>query len=494
MLRQASRASTTDTEHLLRLAICLGALLALRLVGIYAAKTDLVLDEAQYWTWSRELAFGYFSKPPMIAWVIRAASAICGDGEACIRSASPVLYTISAFMLYLAGRALFGAKVGFWSAIVFATLPGVSYSSNLITTDVPLILFWTVMLYAWVRLVKQPSMTNALLLGAAIGLGLLAKQAMIYAFLCISCHAAVSREAREALKGGRAIVAVLVALALFAPNVVWNAEHGFPTVRHTEANIGWQYPYVHPLRLIEYIGVQFGVFGPILLVVLARAAWREIRAPSDPRKILLLSFSLPVLALLAVQALLSRAHGNWSATAYPAGSILVTAVMLELNRTILFRISLALHLAIAVALAAAPAFARQWPIFERLQFLSRVVGWREVGDAVRAKLAEGGYGSILVDTREMAGELLYYLRDVPIPLYAWRSGPVPMDHYQMTRPFTAASPEPILFVSLKRCPSQFQQSFGTFHHLGLQRVMLVKNKSRMLHFCRLAGYKGNAVR
>jgi hypothetical protein len=38
---------------------------------------------------------------------------------------------------------------------------------------------------------------------------------------------------------------------------MWNAEHGFPTVKHTEANIGWQYPYVHPLRLIECIGVQF---------------------------------------------------------------------------------------------------------------------------------------------------------------------------------------------------------------------------------------------
>ncbi len=54
-----------------------------------------------------------------------------------------------------------------------------------------------------------------------------------------------------------------IALALFAPNVIWNAQHGFPTVKHTEANIGWQYPYIHPLRLLEYVGVQFGVFGPI---------------------------------------------------------------------------------------------------------------------------------------------------------------------------------------------------------------------------------------
>ncbi|HEX7533159.1 MAG TPA: glycosyltransferase family 39 protein, partial [Methyloceanibacter sp.] len=422
MVPQTSRPAT-ETGYLVPLVLCLGALLALRIAAIYFAKIDLVLDEAQYWTWSRELAFGYFSKPPMIAWVIRVATTVCGDGEVCIRSASPVLYTISSFVLFLIGRELFGARVGFWSAIVFDTLPGLSYSSLLITTDVPLILFWTIALYAWVMLVKRQSMGFAILFGVAVGLGLLAKQAMIYAVICVACHAIVSREARQALKGGRAIVALLIAAALFVPNVMWNAEHGFPTVRHTEANIGWQYPYVHPRRLLEYIVVQFGVFGPILFIVLLRTAWREIRHSSDPRKTLLLSFSLPVLAILTVQAILSRAHGNWTATAYPAATILVTAVMLEFNRRILFAISLGLHLAIAVALAIVPAFAERLPLFERLQFLSRVVGWRDVADAVREKLGADHYGAVLVDTREIAAELLYYMRDSTVPLYVWPAGP-----------------------------------------------------------------------
>ena len=261
-------------------------------------------------------------------------------------------------------------------------------------------------------------------------------------------------------------------LALFAPNVIWNAQHGFPTVRHTETNIGWQYPYIHPLRLVEYVIVQFAVFGPILMAVLLRTIWRELPKPSDPRKVLLLSFSLPVLGLLVFQALLSRAHGNWSATAYPAASILVTAVMLELNRETLFRVSLALHLAFAVVVAAAPAFAKHWRLFEQVQFLERVVGWHESADIVRAKLAEQHYGSILVDTREVAGELLYYLRDVSVPLYVWPTGPMPNDHYEMTRPFTTASPEPVLYVSLKPCPASLAKAFGQITDLGIERVTL----------------------
>ena len=48
MVRQEQRASISENGHFLRLLICLGALLALRIAAIYAAKIDLVLDEAQY--------------------------------------------------------------------------------------------------------------------------------------------------------------------------------------------------------------------------------------------------------------------------------------------------------------------------------------------------------------------------------------------------------------------------------------------------------------
>jgi len=164
--------------------------------------------------------------------------------------------------------------------------------------------------------------------------------------------------------------------------------------------------------------------------------------------------------------------------------------MLELNPETLFRVSLALHLAFAVVVAAAPAFAKHWRLFEQVQFLERLVGWHESADIVRAKLAEQHYGSILVDTREVAGELLYYLRDVSVPLYVWPTGPTPNDHYEMTRPFTTASPQPVLYVSLKPCPASLAKAFGQITDLGIERVTLVAAKSRELHFCRLADYKG----
>ena len=493
MLRQGSDAHRSEGSYLAPLILCLGALLAVRIAALLAARVDLVLDEAQYWTWSRELALGYYSKPPMIAWLIRGTTALCGSGEACVRAASPVLYTVTSLVLFATARQLYDERIGFWSAIVFATLPGVSYSSLLITTDVPLVLFWSIALYAWVMLVKRQQLRFAVLLGIATGLGLLSKQAMIYVVLCAACHVVLSRDARDALKGGRGLVACLIALALAAPMLIWNAEHDFVTFQHTATNIGWKFPFIHPLASLDYTVVQFGVFGPILAAVYLRTAWRAIRQPIGEDKILLLAFSLPVLALLLIQSLLSRAHGNWSAVAYPAASILVTAVMLELGRDLLFRLSLGMNVAVAAFLAVAPAVAPQFPVFERIQFLSRVVGWRGVANAVQAKLAEGHEAALLVDTREMAAELLYYLRDVPTPLYVWPSGPAPTNQYEMTRAFTKGAPEPVLFVSLRDCPASVTASFAESAELGTVTVPIVKDKARVLHFCRLSGYRGQSA-
>ncbi|WP_244501032.1 hypothetical protein [Methyloceanibacter marginalis] len=230
------------------------------------------------------------------------------------------------------------------------------------------------------------------------------------------------------------------------------------------------------------------MFGPILLVVLARAGFRQLRGPSDPNKTLLLCFALPVLALLVVQALLSRAHGNWAATAYPAASVFVTAVLLEGGRQRLFNVSFGLHLILAAAIATAPAFARTWPMFEQLKFLRSSLGWEDTAGVVRERLAEERYGAILVGSREMAAELLYYLRDSQVPLVVWHPGGAPHDHYEMTRPFGASTREPILYVSLTPCPPRVTGAFANVTAFPAKRVPLVQNEARLVYTCRLTGF------
>src|SRR6187549_3191838 len=50
--------------------VLVGVLTVLRVAALFITPLELYPDEAQYWLWSRHLDFGYFSKPPVVAWLI----------------------------------------------------------------------------------------------------------------------------------------------------------------------------------------------------------------------------------------------------------------------------------------------------------------------------------------------------------------------------------------------------------------------------------------
>ena len=100
----------------LGLALAILAILTLiRLIGLKFSTVDLFFDEAQYWAWSREPAFGYFSKPPLLAWIIAIAEHICGSSEACIRAPAPILYFGTSLLVYAVARQLYDTRVAFYA-------------------------------------------------------------------------------------------------------------------------------------------------------------------------------------------------------------------------------------------------------------------------------------------------------------------------------------------------------------------------------------------
>src|SRR5262245_9543590 len=107
-------------------ALCFGILAAVtvvRLLGLHFSVVDLHRDEAQYWFWSRELDFGYFSRPPLLAWIIAGAERICGDSEACIRAPAPLIHLGTSMLAYAVARELYDARVAFWTALTFGIAP-----------------------------------------------------------------------------------------------------------------------------------------------------------------------------------------------------------------------------------------------------------------------------------------------------------------------------------------------------------------------------------
>jgi 4-amino-4-deoxy-L-arabinose transferase-like glycosyltransferase len=258
-------------------------------------------------------------------------------------------------LVYAIGRALYDERVGFWSGLVYATLPGVSFSSGLISTDVPLLFCVALALLALARMPASSSWGWALLLGLAIGLGLNAKYAMSYFLLCLAVYAVATQAGRRLIRDLRLYAALAIAAMMIVPNFWWNVRHKFATFAHTADNAKWSGSFLHPDNALEFLGGQLGVFGPILFVGLLIFVLRSRRAASSltgnaDAERLLLSFCLPVLGIMFFQSLISRAHANWAAFAYIAATVLVTATFIHQGWTRLFRASLALHLGIMLML------------------------------------------------------------------------------------------------------------------------------------------------
>jgi 4-amino-4-deoxy-L-arabinose transferase-like glycosyltransferase len=451
-----------------RVVAALLAILAIRLVSLYFNNTELFFDEAQYWAWAQEPAFGYFSKPPFLAWLIGLSTELCGaDTEYCVRISAPAVHTVTAFLVYAIARDLFDDRTAFWSALAFATLPALSLSATIISTDVPLLMFWAAALFFVLKLERYDSIGWALALGVALGLGLLSKYAMAYFLMCAAVYSLSVSSRPHLLAKPRFWLAIATALLVFSPNIWWNRANQFITVGHTADNIGWTSDLINPLKFLEFLGSQFGVMGPVLFGAYLFLAFTLMRRGMNRKQKFLLSFSLPVLALICVQAFLSKAFANWAAVTYVAATILVVDYLLNRAPAAWLRASFAIHFAVFAVIATAVAFSRpgQLPLPKGMEPFARVQGGRQIARAVRNELEGREVAAIVTDTRRLTATLSYYLRDRKEPILAWRLRRVPQDHFELTRPYQTAKAEPVLFITTNANPVRVLGAFGNVERL-----------------------------
>ncbi|MEZ5668212.1 MAG: glycosyltransferase family 39 protein [Alphaproteobacteria bacterium] len=458
----AAARETTGGALLWRRALWIVAgLTLLRWLVLALSPLELHGDEAQYWTWSQDLDFGYFTKPPLIAWLIAATTTLFGDAPFGVRFAAPLCHAIAALFIGLAGRALLAggdgggrdraSRIGGLAMLAYATMPAVSFSSLIMSTDAPLLAFWAVALWAFVRLLQTRAIGWALLCGLAVAVGLNAKYAMGYFLLCAALAGLLLRDARWLWRSVRWPVLAVVGLAGLIPNLVWNMANGWATVGHTAENANWQGPLLHLDKGLEFAASQFGVFGPILFAVLLVLFWQWARGRAGADLRLWLWFAAPVLALIAVQAFLSRANANWAATAYASASIAVMIWLAAPHRRRWLCASFGLHAVVAGGLYLFVVLANVMPWPSGRDPFGALRGWDEAGRAVADALAQdaaGGSGRlVLSDDRMLLASLLYATRGSDLRFAAWDADGVPGNHYELAIPYDKAARPPALLVS-----------------------------------------------
>ena len=285
-------------------------IVALRALVIALSPLDLFVDETQYWLWGQELAFGYYSKPPMIGWVLRLFDIFNFNGHPVwLRLPAPLFHGATA--LILAGLTKELAPQAKWApvhaAALYLSMPIIGVGSFLISTDTIMAPFFVGGVWAYLRAIRSQTLKPALLAGILFGLAFLSKYAAFYAL--VGCLGAQLFVPTARIKWSTFALFLLAVLITFSPNIIWNILNGLTTASHTVDNASWvregaEYDFT---RALGFVASQAGSIGPGLF---ALAALVLLRDPKPNRWLLWLV--LPAFFVVTIQAVLAPANANWA--------------------------------------------------------------------------------------------------------------------------------------------------------------------------------------
>jgi membrane-associated phospholipid phosphatase len=419
-----------------------------RVYYILHGPLDLSPDEAHYWEWSRRLDLSYYSKGPMIAYLIYVGTSIFGDTVLGIRIMAVIFSALSSIYMFRLVNHVYpqqtesnGAALS--SALLLQVIPLFAPFGVIFTIDSPFIFFWILSLYIFWKAInsersKGKSKTHGgqelndvqwVFLGISIGLGLLTKYTMVLFYLCAFLFLLFSGK-RYLLKSLKPYTALLISLLVFSPTIIWNFQHDWVTIRHTagQAHVS-EGLTISFKNFIEFLGSQIGIITPIIFVMMFYALIKlgardksKTHEGQGPEELLqsrfLLYFSIPVIGFFLLKSIHGKVQPNWAMTGYVTGIVAFAKYFMGLRTKGKGQGRLILIAGIVVAIVVTviayyPSIIKLPP---KLDPSSRLRGWKELGMEVSRmydSMKNKGEVFIFSDRYQVSSELAFYVKDHP---------------------------------------------------------------------------------
>jgi 4-amino-4-deoxy-L-arabinose transferase-like glycosyltransferase len=409
------------------LPACL-AWLAARL--IYNGLRELTPDEAYYWVWSRHPAFGYLDHPPMVAWIIRASTALLGTSEFGVRSGAAVL-TLGTILVTLALARQVGAPRNaiLLAAGILLLSPITSVLGTIIAPDTPACLFGVCALAAAVAACSRSGVWWVVF-GLCMGMALLSKYTAVLVEAAIGLAMLTTPAGRRQLCTVWPWLGVVIGAAIFWPVVEWNRENhwaSFIFQWHHGAGVDAEGNPAPPASALAnigtYLGGQLVIYTPVLFVLGMAALgwqWRRIRQIGTAERMVLFTATGPLVFFLLF-SVRHRPEPNWPVMAYlPMTVILVQWLSQAWNAAgarwariglvvaaAMMVVGQAPEIMLLIPVRVMPNIPRPWRQME---------GWREFGKALdeRSRGTDGQPATIVFcPFYESAAEASFYMQGHP---------------------------------------------------------------------------------
>jgi 4-amino-4-deoxy-L-arabinose transferase-like glycosyltransferase len=464
------------------IALLVGVAVLRFLYLAFSCPLDLAPDEAHYWDWSRNLDWSYYSKGPVVAYLIRGSCWLAGPCSTwltgsemlAVRLPAVLCNTLLLVSLYILTVQVYQREKLALAVLVLALpLPVLAAGGSLMTIDAPYCCCWGWALVLGFQAVFRNARWAWPALGLVIGLGILAKYTMVLFPLSLGLFLLATPAYRPFLRRpGFWIMAGISALCCL-PIVIWNARNNWVTFSHLLTHSGFQRETVISwLGPIIYIGGQFALLLGYYFLVWVRAMVRHRPGLEQRPEIAYLWWlSLPTFVFFLVFSLKNGGGElNWPITAYLSGMILAVAWLgdrlaaaprlrrlatlsglafvsgISLGFTLLLHHSALAH-PLLERFCQAPTRLCPTPM-RRLDPTCRLKGWQTLAaevDQLREQCRRTGDEPIVVSARwSEVGELGFYCQGQPTVYSIGLAHGDRYSQYDLWRPNPLADPD--LFV------------------------------------------------
>jgi len=472
-------------------------LLRLVYLPLFCAVTDLAGDESYYWEWGRRPDWGYYSKPPMIGWLMGVAGYLSDHAEWAVRLSALLFGTASLAMLAALSQAVSGFRAAKLTLLLAALTPANVALNLFFTIDAPLVFFWSAaLLLFWLAIHHPTKVLYWALLAVTLGLGNLSKQMMLVFPVLMLLLISTQSQLRHLLKNVGLWLCLVLPLAFMLPVLWWNQQHAWITIEHTREH----FQTSSHASLLKHLGetlvfplTQAGLFTPIiyglLIYALIHVLLRWPRATVKHRY--LVTFSLPGLVIFFLLSLRQGINPNWPAVYYLSAFVLLGGLLAGspswITPTFLKRwLKPAFTTAVVMTVAAMimpVAFAHLPEHLAKYDPAERLRGWRQAGELMGAYIEKtsrpGSTFLLALGHRENASQFAFYTPQHP-RVYRWEPNGKIASQYELWPSASEQAGNDALIIQPpeKSLPKRLTKAFEKVVPYGEVVVTLPGGKTR----------------